>query len=286
MSHSRAFSSLDLGKVDVEGGSSSRLDDDYFEGIPFFSSPQKALPWTAAGPMTASAGSSFSREGLNSWANKGVITSSLQAHLTWARAGCKDSVRFKEVAALVRDSSTIRGSLVKGFILSAAVSFLVFFFELTFWPSELFKGVGTGAASNDSSAGSTWNILILYPVVGISFLMASSLTLDVASAGHELHTGRTAVTALTSRGLLSQPHQPLIVINYAAVALALRSWVPYFGKLLSFNFVSFVCAYYCFDPIMANRGWNVERRLRFAESRWAYMVSAAGTKILFPCLNL
>ncbi|CAO1634991.1 unnamed protein product [Parajaminaea phylloscopi] len=284
MSHIRALSSLDLGSVDVEGGSGARLDEDYFEGIPLLSSGPDALPWTAAGPMP----SQPHHSGSPTWFSTTSVAASLRAHAVWARAGIKDSLRGKEVLMLFRDSAPIRMSLIKGFVLSAAVSLLIFFFELTFWPSELFKGSGTDTAAtahsrasesatsssaNTSSTASTWNVILLYPVIALSYLLASSWLLDVAKVGHEVHHGRGSMVAMASSGILSQPHQPLLVVNYTLIALALRSWVPFVGKALSFVFISFVCAYYCFDPVMANRGWSIERRLRFAESRWAYMTA-------------
>lgn len=316
MAHYRGLSSLDLTNVDVEGGpGAARLDDDYFVGLPFLSSTtgssEADLPWTAAGPTASS--SSSSRQDTLSLASLLVAAKQQLGH---ARAGWGDSLRWRQVGNLVVESKAVRMSMIKGLILSSVVVLVIFFFELyvcaarerlgalcmltldpsahtrsAFFPSQLYlrnsrKAISTPSSADDSTPSSTWsetsNVLWLYPVIAISYYMASSWTLDVAKTAYQLrHHSRAPSTWANSltpsaslrRRLLSQSYQPLLFLNYALLALLVRSYVPYLGPTLAFALVSLVDAYYCFDPVMASRGWPIERRLRYVESRWSYMAA-------------
>lgn len=288
LGHSRGLSSLDLGshRVDVEGGpGADRLDEDYFHGLAAALggvTESEPLPWTAAGPVDRFGGGSGG--GFDAGAPIGQrIAASLRTQLLNAKAGWSDSLRWKQVAVLIVESPAIRWSVIKGSIVSLVVVLVIYFFELAFFPSQLYPVAGKAGTSGQglatSSSTSSINTLWFYPVIAISYYMASSWTRDVVK-GLSSHGKRASLAGLASSGtrrrLLQQSYQPILFLNYLVVALAIRAWIPWVGSSLSFCFVSFVDAYYCFDPVMASRGWPVERRLRYVESRWAYMVSCRG----------
>lgn len=75
-----------------------------------------------------------------------------------------------------------------------------------------------------------------------------------------------------SRKLILESHRILLVINYTVISLLLQQ-IPWLGKWFAFAFMSFIDAYYCFEQAWIARGWSLERRMRFAESRWAYMMA-------------
>ncbi|PWN25949.1 hypothetical protein BDZ90DRAFT_54608 [Jaminaea rosea] len=287
MAHFRGLSSLDLTSVDVEGGpGAARLDDDYFVGLPLLSSSHQAdLPWTAAGPASYASSSSASAA---STLSLQALGASVRQHLGYARAGWTDSLRWRQVAHLVVESSAVRLSMIKGLILSSAVVLIIFFFELAFFPAQLYPRSSPSSSSTKRDAAGTWSetssVLWLYPVIAISYYMASSWTLDVAKTAYQLQAHRRAFSTSFSassfapsanlrRRILLQSYQPLLFINYALLALLVRNYVPFVGPALAFGLISAVDAFYCFDPVMASRGWPIERRLRYVESRWAYMTT-------------
>lgn len=139
MSHAKHLSSFDLGTLDIEGGSSSTLssDSNYFEGLPILAALRRAETakdiqyWTSRGPQSVA--NTFEESG----GSKGLIAN-VKTVCGWVRDGLADSVRFKEVAGVVSASPAIRLSIAKGLVLSVAVVLLVFFFELAFFPAQLY----------------------------------------------------------------------------------------------------------------------------------------------------
>ncbi|OAE18678.1 hypothetical protein AXG93_4448s1130 [Marchantia polymorpha subsp. ruderalis] len=81
------------------------------------------------------------------------------------------------------------------------------------------------------------------------------------------------------------------------------SYIPYIGQLFSFVMLSWLYAYYCFDYKWGFAKWNLERRLLFFETNWAFfagfgspcvlatfflspLVSAGVMNVLFPLFVL
>ncbi|CAO1626653.1 unnamed protein product [Sympodiomycopsis kandeliae] len=287
MSHLPSVSSsFDLGMYDVEGGSSSTSlssDSNYFEGLPIIASLRKAEEssgvayWTSRGPQWRDTkGSSFDQS--NS------IVGGIKTLANWTLDGLKDSVKFKEVAGVVSASPVIRKSITKGLVLSVAVVLLIFFFELAFFPTQLFLRHKI-VDEDELTAIGNGNVLWLYPVIAISYFVASSWTLDVAQAAYKLRNNHLRGLSLANitnpsstsslrRKVCQESFRVFLILNYIAVVLALQR-LPYtwISRMASFLFMSFVDAFYCFEPVMTSRGWSIERKMRFVEERWAYMTA-------------
>ncbi|EPQ32062.1 uncharacterized protein PFL1_00260 [Pseudozyma flocculosa PF-1] len=265
-----SVASVDL---DIEGG--GRIDEHYDTGLPWpLASSAQPLSWSAKGPAAQ-----IPRLGL---------AHSAKAHLTWARAGWSDANRWPEAIRLIANSSEIRNGILKGLFLSGVIAALVFFLELAFLPTVLFEQPLVASHSDSASVnspsealGSLGNVFWLYPLIGGSYLLASSWTTDVAEAAYRLRHGhvRNALSiasftppAGTSRRLVRESYRLFLIVNYAAVVVLLGR-IPYLGRPLSFLFMSFVDGYYCFEQAWIARGWSLERRTRYCEERWSYFVA-------------
>lgn len=176
-------------------------------------------------------------------------------------------------------------TIIKGLVLSLAVAILIFFFELAFIPGHLYSP-NYHDDHHDYEESSNAHVLWLYPVVAISYFAASSWTSEVATTAYKMKHGRgQSMAALvtspnTRRRIFLESFRLILIANYLGFAIGLQ-WIPWIGRTLSFFFVSFVDAYYCFDGVLATRGWSVEKRLRFVESRWAYMASIR-SRVVIP----
>ena len=173
--------------------------------------------------------------------------------------------------------------VLKGFILSSVIAALIFFFELAFFPKQLFPA--SDEHDDEGTVGSTGNVFWLYPLIAGSYYLASSWTLDVANATYKIKHGSALSMGLPqqipsgfSRKLILESHRVLLVINYGIISLALQQ-LPWVGRWLSFSFMvgrssfcenntfthpflslqSFIDAYYCYEQAWIARGWSLER---------------------------
>lgn len=60
-------------------------------------------------------------------------------HLRWARKGWHDANRWPDAWRLISSSEKIRAGVLKGLVVSSAISAIVFFFKLAFFPKQLFQ---------------------------------------------------------------------------------------------------------------------------------------------------
>jgi etoposide-induced 2.4 mRNA len=257
-SHHRATLSLATSvDLDVEGG--GRLDEDYDGG---WSSSTSS--WSATGPAA--------------YTSTMNVVQSAKCHLYWAKIGLKDANRWTEAFDVAMRSGDVRNGVLKGLLLSATISTLIFIFELAFFPSHLFPTLSKNESID--RVASVGNVFWLYPLIAGSYFLASSWTMDVAKAAQRIKHGRGLSSLVTTttlapdvyRRAIVESYRVLLIANYAAISVTLQN-IPLIGRPLSFIFMSFVDAYYCFEAGWVARGWSVERRMRYAESRWAYFVA-------------
>lgn len=257
--------------LDIEGASGGRVDELYDAGLPWpLGSSSRPTSWSAKGPAEHIPRSS--------------LIQSLRRLLVWARAGWWDANRWPEALRLIGSSSEIRNGVLKGLILSGTISAVVFFFELAFFPKVLFQQSPAknmqDAGASDSIIGHLGNVFWMYPLIGGSYLLASSWTSDIAQAAYKLRHGHVRKLTLanpslppgTSRRLLQESYRVLLIANYTVIYILLGR-MPYLGRILSFLFMSLVDGYYCFEQAWISRGWSLDRRMRYCEERWAYFVA-------------
>lgn len=257
--------------LDIEGAGGGRIDELYDVGLPWpLGSSARSTSWSAKGPAE--------------FVPRLSLVSSLQQHLTWSRAGWRDANRWPEALKLISSSSEIRNGVLKGLLLSGTISAIVFFFELAFFPKVLFQQSSVKYTQDGNESGSIvgglGNVFWLYPLIGGSYLLASSWTSDIAQAAYKLRHGHVRKLTLanpslppgTSRRLLQESYRVILILNYT-VFYVLLSRIPYLGRSLSFLFMCLVDGYYCFEQAWISRGWSLDRRMRYCEERWSYFVA-------------
>lgn len=257
--------------LDIEGAGGGKIDEAYDTGLPWpLGNSARPTSWSAKGPAEHIPRLS--------------LLQSLQRHLTWARAGWWDANRWLEALRLISSSSEIRNGVLKGLLLSGTISALVFFFELAFFPKVLFGQSPVKAAQDLSSSGSIvgslGNVFWMYPLIGGSYLLASSWTSDIAQAAYKLRHGHVRRLTLanpslppgTSRRLMQESYRIILIANYTVIYILLGR-IPYLGRILSFLFMCLVDGYYCFEQAWISRGWSLDRRMRYCEERWSYFIA-------------
>lgn len=257
--------------LDIEGASGGRVDELYDAGLAWpLGTSARPTSWSAKGPAEHIPRLS--------------LIQSLQRHLHWARAGWSDANRWPEALRLIASSSEIRNGVLKGLLLSGTISAVVFFFELAFFPKVLFQQPPVEAmqdvADSGSIVGNVGNVFWLYPLIGGSYLLASSWTSDIAQAAYKIRHGHVrkltlanaSLPAGTSRRLVQESYRLFLIANYTVIYILLGR-IPYMGRIFSFLFMCLVDGYYCFEQAWISRGWSLDRRMRYCEERWSYFVA-------------
>lgn len=258
--------------LDIEGAGGGRIDEAYDTGLPWpLGSSARPTSWSAKGPAD--------------YVPRLPLLKSLHCHLNWAKAGWGDANRWPEAFKLIGSSSEIRNGVLKGLLLSGTISALVFFFELAFFPTVLFQQKPPVKAMQDiaesgSIIGNLGNVFWMYPLIGGSYLLASSWTSDIAQAAYKLRHGHVRRLTLsnpslppgTSRRLVQESYRIILIVNYTLLYILLGR-IPYLGRSLSFLFMCLVDGYYCFEQAWISRGWSLGRRMRYCEERWSYFVA-------------
>lgn len=264
----RGVSSVSSVDLDIEGG--GRIDESYDTGLPWpLGKSAAGTPWSAKGPAAH--------------VPRLSVGQSAKCHLSWSRSGWQDANRWPDALRLISSSTEIRNGVLKGLLLCGTISVVVFFFELAFFPKVLFQQSARAAhdiVESGSIVGSLGNVFWLYPLIGGSYLLASSWTSDIAQATFKLRHGHLKNLSLsnnsippgTSRRLLQESYRVLLILNYIAIYFVLVQ-IPYIGRILAFLFMSMVDGYYCFEQVWISRGWSLEKRMRYCEERWSYFVA-------------
>lgn len=257
--------------LDVEGAGGGRIDEVYDTGLPWpLGTSARPTSWSAKGPAER--------------IPRMPLIQSLRCHLNWARAGWWDGNRWPEAFKLIASSSEIRNGVLKGLLLSGTIAAVVFFFELAFFPKVLFQGPPVknvqDMAESGSIIGGLGNVFWLYPLIGGSYLLASSWTSNIAQAAYKLRHGHVRRLTLsnpslppgTSRRLVQESYRIILIANYTVFYILLGR-IPYLGRPLSFLFMCLVDGYYCFEQAWISRGWSLDRRMRYCEERWSYFIA-------------
>lgn len=229
---------------DTDASVSVQLDDNYDEGL----SPQAGL-WSAKGPTAHAARASLGK--------------SAELHAGWALAGLRDANNLRRVLAFVRASATLRIGLLKGLVMSGLVCVLVHVFRLSLVPRDM--------GQHSAWFGSVGHVFWLYPLIAGSYLLASTWSTSIAEAAFLAQNIQPRTPPQADAIWVEHVVRLALVLNYSIVCFAVQS-LPWVGPPLAFLFMCFVDGYFCFEQVWAGRGWSLEKRLRFAESHWSFLV--------------
>ncbi|KAF9246128.1 EI24-domain-containing protein [Melanogaster broomeanus] len=188
----------------------------------------------------------------------------------WWFRGLFDAFRWDLVVRTATSDSEIRANIMKSLLLNMLSLTSIYTFDLILQPlvhdhpSWLHRNVGW-----------FYRVLWLLPVVGVSFYLNSSWCNLIAKRTFVLQHGNRAAQPqpVTYTGMLTllatSAYRAVMVLTSVIVSFALGA-IPYGGPMISFVFMCWVDAYYCFEFIWIARGLSLSSRVRHLEERWAY----------------
>lgn len=222
------------------------------------------------------------------WSSKGPsvddtsrlsVLATLYLHVRWAWSGLADAARCKRALNLVQASRELRVGLLKGLALSGAVCVVIYTFvsllprpslpeEDHFWPDMSGERRASAAPSWFSSPH---HVFWLYPVMAASYFIASTWCVGVAEAAFTAHHIQPLRPPAEHVWWCEYAVRAMLIVNYSIPCLLLQN-LPWVGHVLSFLVMSFVDGFFCFEQVWSVRGWPLEKRLRFAESHWSFLM--------------
>ncbi|KAG8217887.1 EI24-domain-containing protein [Butyriboletus roseoflavus] len=184
--------------------------------------------------------------------------------------GLIDAFRWDIVIRTASSDPEVRSNILKSLLLNMLSLTSIYIFDLILQPlvhdhpSWLHRNVGW-----------FYRVLWLLPVVGVSFYLNSSWCNIIAKRTFVLQHGNRAPQQqpVTYTGMLTMlatsAYRAVMVLTSVIVSFALGT-IPYGGPLISFAFMCWIDAYYCFEFIWIARGLSLSSRVRYLEERWPY----------------
>ncbi|GAQ91271.1 etoposide-induced 2.4 mRNA [Klebsormidium nitens] len=162
--------------------------------------------------------------------------------------------------------------------------------------AETTAGVGAGGlAALHSLLIVVYNMLWLYPIYVVSFVINCMWHQDIAKRAYQALQGDRSLAA--ALGVeppdLSKPAPPpaskqggsgvetlvtmigeevyrVVMFAVFVIQVYAVSIVPYVGPTMNFLLLSWLYAYYCYDYKWSSAGWSLDERLSFFETHWAF----------------
>eukprot|EP01027_Heterolobosea_sp_BB2_P017675 GEZU01025021.1.p1 GENE.GEZU01025021.1~~GEZU01025021.1.p1 ORF type:complete len:515 (+),score=100.46 GEZU01025021.1:106-1650(+) len=121
---------------------------------------------------------------------------------------------------------------------------------------------------------SVYNVLWLYPMYSLSFIMNTVWYSDVATESYRLsRKQKDTSTSLSYKRLiqsLSEEIYRLFIIMFFMLQTFAIAFIPYVGPILSFLSICWLYAFYSFEYVWSNRGVPLLKRVQIFEHKWAY----------------
>ncbi|KAF5365625.1 hypothetical protein D9758_003282 [Tetrapyrgos nigripes] len=201
---------------------------------------------------------------------------SILLQLTWAWHGFVDAFRWDVVASTVASDAEIRANFAKSMILNGVALTSIYTFDWLLLPLISDRGDRDQQNWLHRNVGWFYQVLWLFPVIGLSFYLNSSWCTLIAKRTYALQYGNRGSAPqqpATYTGMLksiaTSAYRAVMVLTSVIVSFALGN-VPYLGPVIGFLFFCWVDAYYCFEFVWIARGMSLARRIRHLEERWAY----------------
>ncbi|KIJ44175.1 hypothetical protein M422DRAFT_168965 [Sphaerobolus stellatus SS14] len=195
------------------------------------------------------------------------LPESLKLHLGYFIRGLVDAFRWDFTIKTIHGDAEIRSHVLKSFLLNGLTLTSIYVFEYVLFP------LATGGRKHRHISW-FYQALWLFPLAMVSLYLNGSWASVVAKRSFTLQHGpRAAVPAPSYKGMLtaiaSSAYRIVMVIT-SFVLTNLLLLIPVVGRFLSFMFLCWVNAYYCFEFTWIARGLTLAQRVRFLEERWAY----------------
>ncbi|OAX39185.1 hypothetical protein K503DRAFT_769719 [Rhizopogon vinicolor AM-OR11-026] len=198
------------------------------------------------------------------------LQDTLKLQLTWASKGMLDAFRWDVVVKTATSDREIRSNIFKSLLLNSISLTSIYAFDLLLQPL-----VHNHPSWLHRNVGWFYRVLWLLPVVGVSYYLNSSWCNLIAKRSFVLQHGNRAAhqQPVTYNGMLTMlatsAYRAVMILTSVVVSFALGS-IPFAGSWISFAFMCWVNAYYCFEFVWVARSSSLAQRVRHLEERWAY----------------
>lgn len=191
-------------------------------------------------------------------------------HVKCLSRGLFDAFRWDLVIRTATSDPEIRSNILKSILLNSLSLASIYAFDLLLQPL-----VHDHPSWLRRNVGWCYQVLWLLPIVGTSFYLNSSWCNAIAKRSFMLQYGNRAVQPrhVTYTGMLNtlatSAYRTVMVLTSVIVSLGL-GMIPHAGPFLTFAFMCWIDAYYCFEFVWIARGLSLASRVRHLEERWAY----------------
>lgn len=194
----------------------------------------------------------------------------IKLQLTWASRGILEAFRWDVVVRTATSDPEIRSNILKSLLLNSLSLTSIYAFDLLLQPL-----VHNHPSWLHRNVGWFYRVLWLFPVVGVSYYLNSSWCNLIAKRSFVLKHGNRAAhqQPVTYHSMLTMlatsAYRAVMILTSVIMSLALGS-IPFAGSWISFAFMCWVNAYYCFEFVWVARNSSLAHRVRHLEERWAY----------------
>jgi len=115
-----------------------------------------------------------------------------------------------------------------------------------------------------------FNVLWLVPMYLMTFVLNTAWYYDIAQHVYSLEYGR--ITNIDAMENIRDSTYSICLMAWVTLFSYLVLYVPYIGSWISFAYMSWVFAFYCFNYKLTLQGVEFENRLRYFQSHWLYML--------------
>ncbi|KAG1756470.1 etoposide-induced protein 2.4-domain-containing protein [Suillus paluster] len=198
------------------------------------------------------------------------LQETIKLQLTWASRGILEAFRWDVVVKTATSDREIRSNILKSLLLNSLSLTSIYAFDLLLQPL-----VHNHPGWLHRNVGWFYRVLWLFPVVGVSYYLNSSWCNLIAKRSFVLQHGNRSAhqQPVTYNGMLTMlatsAYRAVMILTSVIVSLALGS-IPIAGPWMSFAFMCWVNAYYCFEFVWVARSSSLAQRVRHLEERWAY----------------
>ncbi|KIL68581.1 hypothetical protein M378DRAFT_71289 [Amanita muscaria Koide BX008] len=205
------------------------------------------------------------------------VTSTEIAHqLNYVWCGLQDAFKWNIVVSTILNDEELRRNVLKSIALNSLSLVLIYIFDFFLLPSVQYRW--------DLAHGNTnwlYQAIWLFPVMAVSLYLNSVWCSTIAQRTYLLKHGTNASALLhhstgSSIGILNvlfNSSHRAIMISICLASSFVLSHVPYLGSPMSFTYLCWIDAYYCFEFVWVAKGMSLAKRTRHVEERWAYFLA-------------
>lgn len=195
-------------------------------------------------------------------------------------AGVRDAVKLDRSVSMMLSDAELRSNFLKSCLVNGICLISVAIFDHLIIPLIHPTHLSPLASSKARKVGFLFDLFWKYPVFAFCLWINASWSHTISQRAVVLQHPTSRQTASMSNGngsdatsffnkLLSSLPRLLLILNFTLISFLLR-YIPWIGRWLSFIYVCWVNAYYCFDFSFTRRDWSLRMVAQHIDERLAY----------------